>query len=301
MSEIHLKEYGLEPNKATRDAYAQMERMLHPSKSDKEFFGNDPLGDRMKAIEAESTKLKPNSDHPIIVGRLDGNRFSKFTRGLKKPYDQRLTDLMRDTGLHIMKVCDAKVVYHQSDEISVVLYSPDPKHELYFGGRYQKLNSILAGVASAFFTKNLPNYLPEKADCMAVFDARFFEVDSLKTATEMLYWRELDAVRNSMLCAAQTVYSHKQMWGKNQKELLQMLQDNGIDYDAYPNSYKRGSYYTKTLVEKPYSIEELSNLPEKHDARSNPELKVLRKVVTELRFPFEYRLEERQAVFFPEN
>ena len=53
----------------------------------------DALGDRMKAYEKIETmqKFPPNS---ILCVRIDGRSFSKFTKGLQRPYDERLSKLM---------------------------------------------------------------------------------------------------------------------------------------------------------------------------------------------------------------
>ena len=46
----------------------------------------DDLGDRMKLYEKERTgeKLDPGS---IVYARIDGRGFSKFTKGMDKPFD----------------------------------------------------------------------------------------------------------------------------------------------------------------------------------------------------------------------
>ena len=51
----------------------------------------DTLGDRIKNYESQSD-IRMLHFIPVIA-RLDGKGFSKFTKGLKRPYDERLKKL----------------------------------------------------------------------------------------------------------------------------------------------------------------------------------------------------------------
>ena len=54
---------------------------------------NDSLGDRMKMYEATTTGRVIFKGQPIVA-RLDGKSFHTFTKGLQRPYDERLKNLM---------------------------------------------------------------------------------------------------------------------------------------------------------------------------------------------------------------
>lgn len=58
------------------------------------------LGDRMKFYE-KSSRSYINPNIPIIV-RLDGHCFSKFTKGLEKPFDKWLHEVMVETTTHLI-------------------------------------------------------------------------------------------------------------------------------------------------------------------------------------------------------
>ena len=80
----------------------------------------DTLGDRMKQYElAEAGRRLPH-DLPVCV-RIDGKRFSRFTQGLRRPFDARLSRLMVDTARHLVAESGALAGYTQSDEISLLL------------------------------------------------------------------------------------------------------------------------------------------------------------------------------------
>ena len=237
----------------------------------------DELGDWMKALEG-STETYLDGGRPICV-RLDGRAFHTFTRGLDRPFDARLVGLMRATTLHLAEECSAAVAYTQSDEISLVLVSRDnPDADPYFGGRVQKLASVLAATATAYFNRHLPGTISEKAHLMPVFDARVWGVADLETATEVLRWRELDAYRNGVTSLALAHFSAKEIHGKGRAEKLAMLAGRGVRFDALPRHARAGSFLLRRRVSVPFSREELDRLPAKHAARTNPNLTVVRTV-----------------------
>jgi len=68
---------------------------------------NDSLGDRMKMYESTTTSRTIFKGQPIVA-RLDGKSFHTFTRGLARPYDERLKNLMVATMRTLMvkkKLC----------------------------------------------------------------------------------------------------------------------------------------------------------------------------------------------------
>ena len=77
------------------------------------------LGDRMKSYESLSTSRKAFKGQPLVV-RLDGKSFHTFTKGLARPFDQRLSSLMVETTKALVDRFQAKVGYTQSDEITLV-------------------------------------------------------------------------------------------------------------------------------------------------------------------------------------
>ena len=50
----------------------------------------DDLGDRMKRYEAQETARRLLPELPIYA-RIDGHGFSRFTRGMNRPYDDRMS------------------------------------------------------------------------------------------------------------------------------------------------------------------------------------------------------------------
>ena len=110
----------------------------------------DDLDEKMRVFETAH-------DHCVLPGlwmvaRLDGRGFTKLTKETMQyeaPFDVRFRDAMLDTTEHLM-TCGFNVVYGftESDEISLLL----SQSENSFGRKLRKLNSVLAGEASAKFS-----------------------------------------------------------------------------------------------------------------------------------------------------
>ena len=238
----------------------------------------DNLGDRMKMYESQTTSQKLIPLIPAFA-RLDGNNFSKFTKGLKRPFDERLSQLMIDLTKYLVEISNANCAYTQSDEITLVWYQPSPKSSIYQDGRIFKMETHLAAKASVWFNRELPKRIPEKADLMPSFDCRVWNVPNQIEAYNCFLWREQDATKNSISMAARTVYSHSKLDNKNGKEMQEMLFQKNINWNDYPNFFKRGSYVQRQTKLIKFSQEELKKLPVKHEARLNPDLMINRRVV----------------------
>lgn len=256
------------------------------------------LGDRMKMYECQEIDRILMPGLPAIV-RLDGRAFHTFTKGLEKPYDFSLIELMSEVTKSLVEETNALVGYTQSDEISLVLWNEDPKVQPYFGGRIQKITSILASKATAEFNARLAKHLPQKMNFLPLFDARVFSVPTLEEAANCILWREQDATKNSISMAAQAYFSHKSLHGLHSNELQEKLfSEAGVNWNHYPASAKRGSYFVKRQVERSFTTKEIEALPAQHAARSNPNLKVVRSDILRVEFPPLSSIENRVGVLF---
>jgi len=247
-------------------------------------ISRDQLGDRMKQYEQVEAGRRLLPLLPICC-RIDGKTFHTFCRGLKRPYDGGFCDLMRQTAKYLVKETQANMGYCQSDEISLVWYSNDYKSKIFFDGKVQKMNSVLASYATGFFNANLAQYLPNKEGQIAAFDCRVWQVPTLMEAANMFVWREKDATRNSVEMAAQNYFSHKILHKKSNSEMQDMLHEKGVNWNDYPAFFKRGTYIQKRVTSRKFTTDELDKLPEKHDARKNPDLMIERTDVVMLDMP----------------
>ncbi len=213
----------------------------------------DALGQRQKTYEGIETIQTFIPGLPICV-RLDGRCFSSFTRGLARPYDERLTKLMVQTTKYLVKKYNATIGYTQSDEISLVLKN-DYNSPAIFNGEKMKLVSHIAASASGYLNALLGQYLPEKAHNLEdednldipTMDCRAWNVPNVDEAANNILWREQDATKNSILMAGSTVFSNKQLFKKNTREIKAMLFDKGIVWEDYPTSFKFGTYVQRDV------------------------------------------------------
>jgi tRNA(His) 5'-end guanylyltransferase len=254
---------------------------------------NDELGDRMKFLEGQESDRRFMPLVPICA-RLDGKNFSKFTRGLERPYDKRFSDLMIATTSYLVEETNACIGYTQSDEISLIYYSEDTKSQVFFDGRIQKMCSVLASMCSVKFNTLIKKMYDElggsssdvvkgwerKLNLMPIFDCRVWVVPNKVEAVNTLVWREQDCFKNSVSMAAREHYSDKELFKKSGSDKQELLFKKGINHNDYPNFFKRGTYIQRRKVTRKFTTEEMDKLPEKHEARTNPDLMVER---TEIR------------------
>ncbi len=261
----------------------------------------DSFGDRMKLLEGLEAHRRLMPGLPVMI-RLDGRGFSKFTKGMKRPFDEGMHGLMQGVTVHLMEMTGAILGYTQSDEISLVMMNRDKdkkEHDEFFGGRIQKLCSVIAAAGSVYFNSRLKDVFPEKADKLPMFDCRVWNVPSEWEAANTILWREQDCVRNSISMSAHSMLSHKSLQGLNGKEKKEkMLVERGVRWDDYPVEFKHGSFFCRRSIERPYTVQEIDKLPLGHQARHNPLLIVKRSEITKHVFPELGKIKNLPGVLF---
>lgn len=79
----------------------------------------------------------------------------------------------------------------------------------------------------------------------AMFDCRCFNIPK-EEVTNLIYWRQLDASRNSIQMVVQANFSHKELQNKSCNEMQDMLMtQKGINWNDLPIYQKRGSCCVK--------------------------------------------------------
>lgn len=251
---------------------------------------SDEFGNRMKAYEAVETARK--FDHALpIYARIDGRAFSTFTLGMERPFDQRLTTAMIDTTKYLVHKMHAKIGYTQSDEISLVWLADEPESDVIFSGKIQKMCSVLASMSAAKFATAIP---PHWQDRHPHFDARVFQLPSQEEAANVFLWRAMDARKNAISMVAQNNFSHKALYGKDQKTMLAMLAEKGVDFEVLPISFRRGTFIRRETVERLLTADETEKIPEKH----RPSGPVMRSDMKILDMPPFNKVSNRTGVIF---
>lgn len=242
----------------------------------------DELGERIKSYYENRTRYYlPRRAYTIL--RLDGRSFHSFCKGLNKPFDEGLIQDMDETACYLCKnIQGAKFAFVQSDEISILLTDFDKiGTDAWFDGNIQKMASIAASMATAKFNQlrmtriinesirvgedGLVQIRPyEKAVLemkLAEFDARVFTIPSDYEVENYFLWRQADTVRNSIQSVAQSLYSHKELNGKNTSEMQEMIFQKGQNWNDYAPKYKRGRFIFKQEFEIEADEDKLQSKP----------------------------------------
>ena len=176
-----------------------------------------------------------------MVARLDGRNFTRLTKELQNfevPFDERFRDLMVRTTEHLMN-CGFRVVYGftESDEISLLLDYRDQS----FGRKTRKLNSVLAGEASAKFSLMLGE--------LACFDCRISELPTVENVVDYFRWRNEDAHRNALNAhcywrlrqeGESASAASDQLLRLSTSEKNELLFQRGTNFNDLPRWQKRG-------------------------------------------------------------
>lgn len=234
---------------------------------------------------------------PVII-RLDGNNFHNWTKGLKRPFDEDLTDLMVDTTKMLVQETNAVIGYTQSDEITLILYSGDRKTAIYNDGKKQKILSKLSGKLTPYFNETRKKYLPNH-DKIANFDARIYQTPTLHDAAIQLLWRENDATKNSISMLAQSLFPHQELQNLDGNQMQEkMWKEKGVNWNDLQVKFKRGSYVKRVVTSKPFSAEEISSLPPKHKAHQDPNLIIERSIISSVELPIFNSIKNKADVVF---
>ena len=232
---------------------------------------NSNLAVRMKKFYENVPKTNLMRRTPVVI-RIDGKAFHSFTKGFKRPFDEVLIKTMQETTKYLCENIQGCVLgYTQSDEISLVLVDYQRfETSAWFDYEVQKMCSIAASMATMAFNKffyenvflyngmasvDISNkkypYKEVYAKAVkkgAMFDARVFNIPK-EEVTNYIYWRQLDASRNSIQMVGQANFSHKELQNKSCNDIQDMLMEQkGINWNDYPTVCKRGTAVIKKII-----------------------------------------------------
>ena len=226
------------------------------------------LAKRMKGYE-ERNRYYLQRRMPVIL-RLDMRAGHSFTKGFERPFDEVFIKSMQETAKYLCEnIQNCKLSYQQSDEITLLLVDYDKLNtDCFFDYRVDKLCSIAASMATMAFNKvfvkevkkysfelsmgihtdeerKLLDIYDKAIDKGAMFDARCFNIPK-EEVTNLVYWRQLDASRNSIQMVGQANFSHKELQNKSCNDIQDMLMtQKGINWNDFPTYQKRGSCCVK--------------------------------------------------------
>lgn len=241
------------------------------------------LAERMKGYEKRN-RYYLQRRMPVIL-RLDMRAGHSFTKGFERPFDEVFIKTIQETAKYLCEnIQNCKLSYQQSDEITLLLVDYEKINtDCFFEYRVDKLCSIAASMATMKFnqvfkelsyreSENLEiicrkNQYLENRDCLtkisnvhtnsakrgAMFDCRCFNIPK-EEVTNCIYWRQLDASRNSIQMIGQANFSHKELQNKSCNDIQDMLiTQKGINWNDFPTYQKRGSCCVRNhMISEPY-------------------------------------------------
>ncbi|MDR2955799.1 MAG: hypothetical protein LBV43_12030 [Prevotella sp.] len=197
-------------------------------------MGCSSLDRRIKSYEIKKDiSVMPGM---FIITCLTGGTKEHYS--FTAPFDERFRDYMVQTTEHLMN-CGFKIIYGytQSDEISLLFdYDEDS-----FARKVRKLNSILAGEASAKFSTLLGG--------VGAFDCRLSAFPNKNLVIDYFRWRSEDAHRNSLnahcyWALRKAGYTKREATKRIEKisvaDKNELLYSQGINYNKLPAWQKRG-------------------------------------------------------------
>lgn len=199
----------------------------------------DDLDQKMRVFETANDRcVLPGI---FIVARIDGRNFTRLTKDIhafEAPFDTRFRDMMAATTEHLM-TCGFRILYGytQSDEISLLFHRDDNS----FGRKTRKIDSVLAGEASAKFSLLL--------GALGAFDCRVCELTSPEYVRDYFRWRNEDAHRNALNAHCYWMLRKSgrsineatdAILGMSVADKNEMLFQSGVNFNDLPPWQKRG-------------------------------------------------------------
>lgn len=214
------------------------------------------LGDRIKNNYEDRYRILLPRRTNIIV-RIDGKAFHTYTRRLKI-FDEKFSEAMKQTAsvLH-SEIQGTKLVYTQSDEISLWITDYDQLHtDAPFNGNLQKICSVSASIATSAFNNQIEN-LPR----IAVFDSRVFIIPELEEVANYFLWRYRDCEKNSAQTYARSIFSHSLLQGKSIPEIHEMLHAEGRNWVTdVKKDFRNGFFFPEINSQDCLGYEEIFSL-----------------------------------------
>lgn len=235
---------------------------------------HDDLGIRMKEYE-KSARNYLHKKIPVAI-RIDGKAFHTFTKGFKRPFDDILINSMQETMKYLCEKIQGCVFgYTQSDEITLILIDyQNENSDSWFDYQVQKICSISASLATAkfnnVFKQNVEEFetkfydswvhsdedskymesLHRAVENMAMFDSRCFNIP-VEEVTNLVFWRQLDAERNSIQMVGQSNFSTNKLNKKTCLDIKNMLlSEKNINWDMFEEYKKHGSCCVKKHIKR---------------------------------------------------
>ena len=95
-------------------------------------------------------------------------------------------------------------------------------------------------------------------ETLAYFDSRVFTIPDRTEVMNYFRWRQQDCIRNSVSMVAQSNFSHKELHGKSQSDMHEMLHNKGVNWATdFTDGEKNGRIILKETYEPTPVLEQV--------------------------------------------
>jgi tRNA(His) guanylyltransferase len=217
------------------------------------------LKDRIDAYAA-STDYKIMPKVPLVVC-VNGRGFSKLTKLLKKPYDEKFSECMYSTMIRLSSEIEGAIFsYQHNDEIVIIARNDQtPDTSPWYDNRLQKICSISSSFASMHFNE-CANAVNLNFSGDPVFTSHVFAVPTIAEAINTIISKQQHNFLTSIQFAC--FYELLKKYDKNTikdmlnglttDEKLDLLKEEcNVTFGDYSQSFRRGAacYKIPKMVE----------------------------------------------------
>lgn len=183
------------------------------------------------------------------IVRLDGNKFSTFTKQFNKPFDIRFIMAMKNTQIDMHKKFNPLLTYTHSDEVSLVFDKTHNENQVhFFNGRVEKITTLLASYCSIRFAFHMSKYEGIDKTHEQIFDARVLIINDDYELANYFVWRSIRDCERNAVSAYANKYVKTTIKYKCKMDRIKLLEDIGIIWHLVPIYIRYGIYCKNKIV-----------------------------------------------------
>jgi tRNA(His) guanylyltransferase len=202
---------------------------------------------RIEGYEAISDyKLLPRV--PLIIC-VNGRGFAKVTQLLDKPYCPKFAECMTSTMLRLCTDVEGALFGYQHNDEIVIVARNDYNNETnpWYDNRLQKIGSVTSAIATSHFNRYASGIsLDVSGD--PIFTSKVFTTPNIGEAVNTLVYKQQQNFHTSIqfACVYQLISKHDKntirdmLGGLSMDEKIDLLAQEGTDFNAYPLAFRRG-------------------------------------------------------------
>jgi len=203
---------------------------------------------QLKEIEKEVPSI--NGETPTII-KMGWNhvRFANLYD------DEYISDAMHEVAGLLLKRTGALFCYIHSDTFILVL--PPLLDNTFMGGKLQKLVSSLSSLATGWMYEYFINNPIDGVDVSApTFSTKLIDISDIYDVVEYLIWINREASVKSIQHLASCHLHFDDVFEKPTDEVIDMLLDEGVDWESKPLFFKGGTFvgWDSTKIPHIYNV-----------------------------------------------